>query len=65
MNTRQIMVCFVRSDSSVLQESWLNSAASMLAPRAVRTGKPYIHAELLFVPKNNELRNKSDVYGEA
>lgn len=65
MNSRQIMVCFVRSDSSVLQESWLNSAASLLAPMTARNGKPYIHAELLFVPKNNGLQNKTDVYGEA
>lgn len=62
---RQIMLCFVRSDSSVLQESWLNSAASALAPRNPRNGSPYIHVEILFVPKNNQLRNKSEVYGDA
>ena len=55
---RQIMLCFVRSDSAVLQESWLNSAASYLAPRNPRNGSPYIHVEILFVPKNNKLRNK-------
>ena len=52
-NKRQVMVCFVRSDSSVLQESWLNTAAAIVAPRAPRNGAPYIHAELLFVPKNS------------
>jgi hypothetical protein len=62
---RQIMICFVRSDSAVLQESWLNTAASYFAPRAARTGAPYIHAELLFVPKNNALRNSAEVYGDA
>ncbi len=65
VKNRQIMVCFVRSDSTVLQESWLNSAASYFAPRAPRNGAPYIHAELLFVPKNNQLRNQSEVYGDA
>ena len=65
VKNRQIMVCFVRSDSTVLQESWLNNAASYFAPRAPRNGAPYIHAELLFVPKNNSLRNQADVYGDA
>lgn len=65
MAKRQIMLCFVRSDSTILQESWLNSAASFFAPRAPRNSAPYIHAEILFVPKNNDLRNKTDVYGEA
>ena len=64
-SNRQIMICFVRSDSAVLQESWLNTAASYFAPRAPRTGAPYIHAELLFVPKNNALRNSAEVYGDA
>ena len=58
---RQVMVCFVRSDSAVLQESWLNTAASYFAPRAARTGAPYIHVEILFVPKNNALRNSAEV----
>ena len=62
---RQIMLCFVRSDSTVLQESWLNTAASYFAPRAPRTGAPYIHVEILFVPKNNALRNNAEVYGDA
>lgn len=62
---RQVMVCFVRSDSAVLQESWLNTAAAIVAPRAPRNGAPYIHAELLFVPKNNSLRNQTEVYGDA
>ena len=65
MSKRQIMLCFVRSDSAVLQESWLNSAASALAPRNPRNGSPYIHVEILFVPKNNSLRNTAEVYGDA
>lgn len=65
LKKRQIMVCFVRSDSTVLQESWLNTAASYFAPRAPRSGAPYIHVEILFVPKNNGLREKTDVYGDA
>ena len=58
------MLCFVRSDSTILQESWLNSAASFFAPRAPRSSAPYIHVEILFMPNGNEMR-KSDVYGEA
>ena len=46
-------------------ESWLNSAASALAPRNPRNGSPYIHVEILFVPKNGQLRNKAEVYGDA
>lgn len=61
---RQIMLCFVRSDSSILQESWLNSAASLLAPRAPRNSVPYIHVEILFMPKNHGNQN-TDVSGEA
>jgi len=63
--SRQIMVCFVRSDSSVLQESWLNSAASWFAGGNSQGSAPYIHAELLFIPKANALSTKSEVYGTA
>ena len=63
--SRQIMVCFVRSDSSVLQESWLNSMASWFAGNNNAGGAPYIHAELLFIPKANALSTKSEVYGTA
>lgn len=63
--SRQIMVCFVRSDSSVLQESWLNSMASWFAGNNKSGGAPYIHAELLFIPKANALSTKSEVYGTA
>ena len=58
--SRQIMVCFVRSDSSVLQESWLNSMASWFAGNNNAGGAPYIHAELLLIPKANALSTKSD-----
>ncbi len=61
--SRTIMICFVRSDSAVLQASWLNSIASMVAPNSDRTGPPYIHVELLFPPKHGT--NKKEIYGEA
>lgn len=65
MKKRQIMLCFVRSDSSVLEESWLNTAASYVAPRRARNGPPYIHAELLFPPKLEKNGKAADVYGDA
>ena len=61
---RQIMICFVRSDSAVLQESWLNTAATYFASNS-NGSAPYIHAELLFVPANNALQNQSEIYGTA
>lgn len=64
IKSRQIMVCFVRSDSSVLQDSWLNSAATWFAGNDGQQ-TPYIHAEILFVPKNNALASQSEVYGTA
>lgn len=62
---RQIMLCFVRSDSSVLESSWLNSAASFFAPRAPRSGPPYIHVEIMFPPGNTASNTTNDVYGDA
>ena len=43
------MLCFVRSDSDILEASWLNRAAAAMAKTA-DDSPPYIHAELLFVP---------------
>ena len=59
------MLCFVRSDSDVLEKSWLNSMASFFAPRAPRSGPPYIHVEIMFPPKNDINTNKAELYGDA
>lgn len=63
MTTHQVMLCFVRSDSSILQESWLNRAASWLAG-GTSSSPPYIHAELLFVPQGG-IHNTEEVSGQA
>ena len=47
--THQIMLCFVRSDSDILESSWLNRAASSLASNEDGSA-PFIHSELLFCP---------------
>ena len=47
--THKIMLCFVRSDSDILEASWLNRAAAAMASTD-DDAPPYIHAELLFVP---------------
>ena len=47
--THKIMLCFVRSDSDILQSSWLNRAAASLASNEDGSA-PYIHSELLFCP---------------
>jgi len=62
-STHQIMLCFVRSDSTILQESWLNRAASWLAGGTAEH-PPYIHTELLFVPPEG-LHNADEVSGQA
>ena len=56
-----IMLCFVRSDSSILEESWLNRAASWFAGG---TELPYIHAEILFMPPGRS-RSTDDMTGLA
>jgi len=43
------MLCFVRSDSDILEASWLNRAAASLATTDDGSA-PFIHAELLFCP---------------
>lgn len=60
---RQVMLCFVRSDSSILQESRLNRAAAWLAGGTPER-PPYIHAELLFVPEHG-LTSGDEVSGQA
>ena len=47
-----IMLCFVRSDSNILEESWLNRAASWFASG---DELPYIHAEILFMPPGRSI----------
>ena len=47
--SHQIMLCFVRSDSDILEASWLNRAASSLAHNEDGSA-PFIHSELLFCP---------------
>jgi hypothetical protein len=54
--THKIMLCFVRSDSDILEASWLNRAAAALANTEDDT-PPYIHAELLFVPPGGDGRD--------
>ncbi len=56
-----IMLCFVRSDSTILEESWLNRAASWFASG---DALPYIHAEILFMPPGRS-RGTDDVSGMA
>lgn len=53
MNRHKIMLCFVRSDSDILEASWLNRAAATMAPSgSSESDPPFIHAELLFVPQH-------------
>ena len=51
--THKIMLCFVRSDSDILEASWLNRAAAALASTDDGSA-PFIHAELLFCPPNSQ-----------
>lgn len=62
--THKIMLCFVRSDSDILEASWLNRAASSLA--TVEDGQvPFIHAELLFCPPGVNTGTTDSVSGLA
>ena len=57
------MLCFVRSDSDILEASWLNRAAAALA-KTDDGAAPFIHAELLFcAPQTAE--SKDTVSGLA
>lgn len=61
--THKIMLCFVRSDSDILEASWLNRAAAAMAKTDDDT-PPFIHAELLFVPPGGA-SGKDTVAGQA
>ncbi len=61
--THKIMLCFVRSDSDILEASWLNRAAASLA-NSDDGSAPFIHAELLFCPPNSQT-SKDTVSGLA
>lgn len=50
--THKIMLCFVRSDSDILESSWLNRIAASLA-KTDDENAPFIHAELLFCPQGS------------
>jgi len=62
--THKIMLCFVRSDSDILESSWLNRIAASLAKTEDDTTAPFIHAELLFCPQNSN-STKDSVSGLA
>lgn len=62
--SHKIMLCFVRSDSDILEASWLNRAASSLAT-VEDNESPFIHAELLFCPPGANSGNTSSVSGLA
>lgn len=61
--THKIMLCFVRSDSDILEASWLNRIAASIASTENDTA-PFIHAELLFCPPGTE-NAKDSVAGLA
>ncbi len=61
--SHKIMLCFVRSDSDILEASWLNRAAASLASTDDGTA-PFIHAELLFCPPGGQ-SGKDSVTGLA
>ena len=58
------MLCLVRSDSDILESSWLNRMAAAMA-RTEDQQKPFIHAELLFVPPHTSGETKESVKGTA
>lgn len=62
--THKIMLCFVRSDSDILEASWLNRAAAALA-KTDDDQAPFIHAELLFCPPGHNTGSSDSVSGLA
>lgn len=62
--THKIMLCFVRSDSDILEASWLNRAAAALA-KTTDDQAPFIHAELLFCPPGHNTGSSDSVSGLA
>lgn len=61
--THKIMLCFVRSDSDILEASWLNRIAASVASTE-DDAAPFIHAELLFCPPGSE-SGKDSIAGLA
>ena len=61
--THKIMLCFVRSDSDILESSWLNRIAASVAYTDDNEA-PFIHAELLFCPPSSQ-ENKDSIAGLA
>lgn len=49
-----VFVCFLSSDSELLQKHWLNDLAARFSPERAAGSKlgPKIHCEVLLVPKN-------------
>tara|TARA_B110000908_G_scaffold163912_1_gene211129 strand:- start:5815 stop:6393 length:579 start_codon:yes stop_codon:yes gene_type:complete len=62
--THKIMLCFVRSDSDILEASWLNRAAASMATTDTAES-PFIHAELLFCPPGANTGSTDTVSGLA
>ena len=62
--THKIMLCFVRSDSDILEASWLNRVAASMAHTDNNTA-PFIHAELLFCPPGSSSGSSDTVSGLA
>ena len=57
---RKIVVCYLRADSSVLQDHVLNRLAAYMAPTyAGADGKPIVHVELFFPNEHDESNGMS------
>lgn len=57
---RKIVVCYLRADSSVLQDHILNRLASVMAPRySGAIGMPVVHVELFFPDEKDETTGMS------
>lgn len=53
-----VYVCSLAADSTLLQKSWLNRAAEMLAPQPPPHRRPFVHSELFFPNEHANLRNE-------
>lgn len=49
-----VYLCFLASDSALLEKHWLNDLASQFSPKRVGNSQlgPKIHCEVLLVPKH-------------
>ena len=49
-----VYVCFLSSDSALLEKHWLNDLAAKFSPARAETSKlgPKVHCEVLLVPKH-------------